>query len=670
MTDDDIKALVVPPSATRRTEHDGDAIEVGQWYWVDMQDPDDVCDDEDVDVDEDAKPDPWLVCVVRIGSNFVEFRAANTTTKRVHADHFHDLCTYEPNPDRIIQRRIDVRQGNVRELMDKIHRVTAALGITPRLQLGEVSLDEDSKALATVSGSKAPKEYQKALVKAKEETLPALFKEVEEEHRIMTMWMKARFIPMRAEQYNQKKSMGVIDDRIFAVELYAGLVENLEQVKKGTPAPLDAKIHVHQRRHYMDEECLVSYKAGGMEFKDIRAFDRWLCRKTNLERILPHPRTVVAFRVRRHKKDYEVTSLSDFIEIAHKVMADRKTLLYIRNGQQVFRLMTEVEFGEKLFPDTQYAITLNQDNALWFQMHCVDKVDGVISDDDYQERIKVHAKAVKAHKKAVKAWKAEPEADRSYFGPRCESDFRPKEWFPCNPTSVYYDDAMQSIADNIRDHNRIVVLLQGLLDRAMAFHPHPPWQLWSPDGFAQAIELVHDASRVLTSGDPPDFEEYRSRLNLTLGKGCFTVGQQELWEIHEAEKENDRTASRGGWGGQEPHRWKRYTPYGNPGPGEVAEVTRFSRKYECSFAWMRKRQTYSYLHGYEKPIRATFTCPSNKLLNVSAYQPGDFKIFYSDPRTRADYLKWAPLLLTAEDWHAAKAKERKGKKVRGKKKNG
>ena len=38
------------------------------------------------------------------------------------------------------------------------------------------------------------------------------------------------------------------------------------------------------------------------------------------------------------------------------------------------------------------------------------------------------------------------------------------------------------------------------------------------------------------------------------------------------------------------------------------------------------------------------------------YKPGDFKIFFNDPRTRADYVKWAPFLLAAEDYHAGKRK--------------
>jgi hypothetical protein len=48
--------------------------------------------------------------------------------------------------------------------------------------------------------------------------------------------------------------------------------------------------------------------------------------------------------------------------------------------------------------------------------------------------------------------------------------------------------------------------------------------------------------------------------------------------------------------------------------------------------------------------------PKTQLLNVSTYQPGDFKQFYNDPRTRGDYLQWTPLLLEAEEWYAGNRK--------------
>jgi len=51
-------------------------------------------------------------------------------------------------------------------------------------------------------------------------------------------------------------------------------------------------------------------------------------------------------------------------------------------------------------------------------------------------------------------------------------------------------------------------------------------------------------------------------------------------------------------------------------------------------------------------VAASFKCKVAQVLNVDAYTPGDYLQFFRDPRTRAKYLKWAPLLLAAEDWHA------------------
>lgn len=91
----------------------------------------------------------------------------------------------------------------------------------------------------------------------------------------------------------------------------------------------------------------------------------------------------------------------------------------------------------------------------------------------------------------------------------------------------------------------------------------------------------------------------------------------------------------------------------------VASVSRDGKK--CDFRWMRERLRTKWVRdpdrfGYMTPdhslIGTKFRCPLKKLLNLDGYLPGDYKQFYEDPRTRADYLKWAPLLLAAEDYYA------------------
>ena len=51
-----------------------------------------------------------------------------------------------------------------------------------------------------------------------------------------------------------------------------------------------------------------------------------------------------------------------------------------------------------------------------------------------------------------------------------------------------------------------------------------------------------------------------------------------------------------------------------------------------------------------------FTVEVDKLFCLDAYQPGEYLQFFSDPRTREDYLQWAPYLLAAEDFVQGKRK--------------
>lgn len=178
-------------------------------------------------------------------------------------------------------------------------------------------------------------------------------------------------------------------------------------------------------------------------------------------------------------------------------------------------------------------------------------------------------------------------------------------------------------------------------------HPHPPYQLWNPESFNQAIQLIYDDSRALTVGGKPDFEFYRARLNDSLRAGSITVGQDDYWQRIEADKYN--RACHNNWRIKHHYEVSHHKPYGNPGPGIVARVQNFSRK-GCTYKWQRDRRNY---RGWKTdPINCAITIPTTALFNIDAYTAGDFKQFFNDPRTRADYLQWSYFLLTAEEYLA------------------
>jgi hypothetical protein len=636
--------ILIPDRPKTTRIESTDDIAIGQWYWTTTQ-------------DYKGKDERWLGCVTRIGSNYAKLSGAkDDSSARVHFDNFAETCEFEPDAERIIAEQVEIHRREASRLMGEVQDITRRLAIQPRQSLNDGS---ETQALAVRGNTQSIPDYKAALIKAKEKDLPKLFEEIKAANQMIGNWMKAPLLAMKAEAKALESAIKSIEARIFNVELYAGLVEEVKRIKDGPPADISEPVRIFQRRAYCDEECLANYETGGMEFKDIKAFDKWLAKAENLDRLLPFKRCVLAFQVRRKTKERETpVNLSGFIKMMHEEKWDKTTFLYIRNGQQVFRLNTEIEFGSRLFPDTE----VNVLSGVIYAEVFANSIDKLISEGHYNDIISKHEAAVSRWKIEQKEYKANVKAFLSKGGNKkniySQVGFEPSQpymsdrYVKWSPDDVMYDDIAEKVKAEIDHHNRLVLVLQGLFDRSPVFHPHPPYQLWSGDSFIQAIKLIYDDSRGLVAGDKPDFEAYRARLNASLKKGSITVGQDDFWQRKEADKHNREC--RANWRIRHHTDAKRHKPYGNPGPGKLAMVKAYSTK-GASYKWERERQGYS-RYSDDKPINCNLTVPVNELLNVDAYQPGDFKQFFNDPRTRADYLEWAVLLLTAEEWHAGNRK--------------
>jgi hypothetical protein len=696
-------------TTTALPREDEALTEVGQWYWVneselkrqmakrredapieedgddfDEDDDDDASvqeeiDDLDLDLegagrDEEDDDEPeskadflWLGCVVRIGTNYAKLEgfAGNDWgghySSRVHFDIFDSVCQREPNAEAIIKGNVDRHTGNAQKLMAKVVEITRRLGVAPRAEIEDGVAAGETQALALRGSGESIATYKQSLIRAKTEELPALFKAIEKENKIAAGWMTAQIIPLEAQAAGLQPMIKAIENRIFSVELYAGLIEVVAQVADGEPAPIGTKVTLMQRRCYMDEECLAQYEAGGMDYSNIEDFDRWMARPANRDRLLPAPRCIVAFRVRRYDKPREAENLRDFIKIIEECEADRQTFLYIRNGDRLYRLSTSIDFGEELFPDLD---RLDTTQRMYIKSGTAWKGDRdfLISEGLYrtfQAEDAAHAASVR--KKGKKDWCLCKDTKGYSF---CHYSPKAHAFELYTPDSVYYDDATQHLADEQARHNRLVLVLQGLLDRSPVMHPHPQWKLWTPDGFMAGLILICDSGRALTPGAAPDFEAYRKRLNATIKAGTITVGQDDAWQEREANRENVRQAS--DYRIRYKSDYRRYKPHGDPGPGLLARASATS-KQGVTYRWTRKKKNGRKVWvpnparpgwGWEKIVyddmSESITVPTGRLLNVDAYTPGDFRQFFADPRTRADYLQWAPLLLVAEDYHAGK----------------
>lgn len=598
---------------------DPETPKVGRWYWRTSE--------------KDGQTLRRLVCVTTVGSNYAEVRGPEHGTLRIHEDKFHQQCVLEPNPEAVIAQHVDRQQTVIHELMAEVKALTLRLAVTsaPGLPSGEAG------ALAVYTGKKID-DYKAALVKAEKTTLPDLFRQIKEENALLGKWLGATIIPLEAQAEAMTPAIEAVRDRVFSVELYAGLVESIVQVTDGEPAGATEKLHLFQRRAYMDEECLAQYEVGGMDYKGIEDFDAWLARPANLARLLPFPRCILAFQVRRKAKAREMASIADYFNILQEEALDKLTFLYIRNGARLYRLGTEIEFGESLFPD----MTEDQlGSKLYAQTDSDGEVRKLITEAQWRGKVEEErAYEQRAKERRAAAAKMSKQKAREYLWSFHDepSHFERSEQFkPFDRTNVFYDDIAKHIAAEMKRHNRLVLVLQGLLDRSPVLHPHPPWQLWTHEGFTAALKLHYDNARALSPGDKPDFEAYRARLNESITVGSVTLGQRWVWKER---KQSDKK-----------------TPYTDRGPPKFARVAAVSKKTgKLTYRWTRERTARTYEQEERNkalgPIGCKIVVKARRVFNVDAYTPGDFKLFFGDPRTRADYLQWAPLLLEAEEYHA------------------
>lgn len=650
-----------PDNLARHARNDGPVL--GEWYWVRI-------DGDGHDYME--KPgrelvghmgrsgDERLMCAMAVGSNYVELRTPEHCSNgyrstRVHLENFWTDMRHEPDGIAVLTRWAKQQQLESHRLMAEIQALTARLGVSPVPAVEQDHGESTGGALVALSAAPDIDGYKRQLILAKEEQLPALYEHMKASNGNLAALLHAQALPMLARVGDMKETIKQIDGRIFSISLYAGLHEDAVLCKDGDPAAAHEKLHVMQSRLYMDEECLANYRHGGMEFKQIGEFDQWLCEPENLNRILPFPRTLVAMRVRRFEKNRVATDLRQALVNIDLARADELTFLYVRNGQQVWCIQSELDFDASIFPDRSAFDPKEPKMARVRHGGAVERFVGLSVWEDmctrYDEAVALHNAWERKHKGDDEARFRNPH--------HIPFDNPHHDWHPVDHTSVFFDDAMAVINDQVQKYNRVAVIIQGLFDRSPILNPHPPVQSWTAEGFDRAIELVYDGSETLHNGEAPDFEAYRAMCNASMAVGSMAIGQEDVWELQEGERECARRDR--DWRDRGGYRPTRYKPHGNPGPGYLARVENLSRTKGATFRWERERVMAS--RGWSATSSAmlpcTITVPLERLFNADAYRLGDFKQFFADRRTRAQYLQWAPLLIAAEEYAFKKQQELK-----------
>lgn len=185
---------------------------------------------------------------------------------------------------------------------------------------------------------------------------------------------KKRIEKIESYAHALAKKLGKVMRVIGMLEVYLGIHEEIFQITEGMPASQDEPICIRQLILYMDEEAgLVRFKHDpkGMisspliNFANIEEFDNWLLDKKNLNLIIPEKKGIVALRPSRQTKYYEN---DDAWSRAQKERADSMLYLLIRNGENLYRIWTDLIGTPVFFPtkaDSESIAELFESGSSW-----------------------------------------------------------------------------------------------------------------------------------------------------------------------------------------------------------------------------------------------------------------------------------------------------------------
>ncbi|MEH0110643.1 hypothetical protein V6N00_13105 [Tersicoccus sp. MR15.9] len=330
---------------------------------------------------------------------------------------------------------------------------------------------------ASVATSRAEVARQRAALQAQQQEMKD---DLERQRQELEAAFRARQAELDAQMAPLKAELKKLEEVSWTVDLYLGRDESLTLVRDGAPAPADTPLTIRQKVLVMAEESLILMDRGatGMDYKDINAFVTWLiAAPENLDRVLPEPKGVVVLIPTR------VPSCSGNIwEDSAKNAYNEASYWLLRNGEKLYVLTVDekLKIADRVLPNrTEFTDVFGR------RLFGVDIGKPVVPGSE--------------------------------------------EWLE-----------MQEEADARRRHfMRIVLVLQGIIDRTPVWHPMPETGLnllSVADQDAGRVVLIQDGDTSLQLGDGHEtFAAWQRRLNAQMRPGLRiagdwrTEGFNDLW---------------------------------------------------------------------------------------------------------------------------------------------
>ncbi|WP_212815100.1 MULTISPECIES: OmpH family outer membrane protein [unclassified Mycolicibacterium] len=287
---------------------------------------------------------------------------------------------------------------------------------------------------------------------------------------------QAKRAELAAKMGPLRQQLEQMQEVMWTVDLYLGRDESLRLLRDGTPAAADTPITIRQKVLVMAEESLVlmDRKTTGMDADDIPEFVNWLLDDpAHLDRVLPEQRGVVVL-IPTRVESRTGNPLGDTAKNA----ANQSSWWLLRNGERIYLLTVDPELRV-----TQRVLPRR---------------------DEFTE----------------------------VFGKRLFG-FGRAHGEPIIPGSQEWLE-MEKKADARRRHYmRILLVLQGIIDRTPVWHPLPATGVnllsLSDQDNGKIVLLQDDEDSIQLTDGRESFRTWQRRLNGLLRPGLRIIGN---WRAH------------------------------------------------------------------------------------------------------------------------------------------
>lgn len=401
-------------------------------------------------------------------------------------------------------------------------------------------------------------------------------------------WKRQRELEQQMEPI--KAQLERMEEVVWTLDLFLGRHETVELIKDGTPARADTPITIRQMVLAADEESLIHGDSGGIDFREMSSFTEWLCESPeNRDRVVPDAKSVVVIVPSKRDRDY-----GDPYYNAHVKEMNTRAHWIIRNGERIYLMVTdpELKVGSRLIPQ-------------------------------HKEFMEFFYK---------KSWGgAEPE--------------------PLDPGSEEWVKAEEK-ADKVKRHYmRLMLVLQGLIERSVAFHPLPEGgvNLLSLDAQNSGkVVLLNEIDLALEDGRP-SFREWQKELNSQMRPGVRVVLGNGISQHNYGSNH---------WEGNariSPSKAE-FPPTGVPLLIEGKRAGGFVVKYErTEETWRRVKRYSNWGRAYyeeelsvpERRASAVLTVGDSWVLPFDLASTEDLTYYLNSRKARTDYINMVPVIKAA-----------------------